>query len=271
MEPARIDIDLVAARINAGDAYTHELFRKEHGLTPETRIVLRISRMARAYMHGISHTAEATAALARQGHDVAFVHIGYASDGGESVGERLRQEFAELNRKAGRVVALTTAKEARNPLPYLRMATAAVGAGRTAYEAMLAGLPTLIVGVNGFAGIATHTQAANLIAYNFSGRNAARQTRETSVAQIADVLRPLLAGRSGLDSEWLGPQWVRDHLDASTAALTYEAIYALPPGPLPGRSELLRYDLLTLVERATSRVRSRLSKDWLPNSASAPT
>lgn len=267
IEPARLDIESLERSIHAADTAEHGAFRRANGLDDKTKIVVRVSRMARAYGNSISQTGEAVAGLSAEGLDVAFVHIGYVSAGGTPVRARIREEFEQLNQRCGRVVAVTTDTAAAAPLPYLRMATAAIGTGRTAFEAMLAGLPTLVVGVGGFAGAATNDNACELAKYNFSGRNILRPLeRPRSVAAIRDTLRPLIADRDD-SQDWLGAEWVHRNLDVRRAAATYEAIYGLPQGPLPDAATLLRYDVRTIAERVGRRVLAMVSRDWLPNCA----
>ncbi len=53
----------------------------------------------------------------------------------------------------------------------LKHATIVLGVGRSAFEGMAYGKPTIVVGANGFAGVVCKENIEELSYYNFSGRN----------------------------------------------------------------------------------------------------
>jgi glycosyltransferase involved in cell wall biosynthesis len=94
----------------------------------------------------------------------------------------------DINRRAGKELIVFTGQMV-GAYRLLKHATVVLGVGRSAFEGMAFGHPTVIVGENGFAGIMEADRVETLGYYNFSGRN---QTVPSGPEELAGFLASLL-------------------------------------------------------------------------------
>lgn len=256
--PARIATDEVLRKIGRPTEPEHAEFRERHGIPPGARLVFRVARVHEEYFDSIMDGANAVATLRERGLDVRFVHIGFVQV--PRLMTKLREHFAALNERCGETVATTTEAEALRALHFLGMADAVIGTGRTAFEAMLAAKPTLVVGKRGFAGVVGPDTIEEIAYYNFSGRNVRGPVRPAErVAHLADALEHVLshpehARRIGE----FGRDYVLANLDAATAGHEYEELYRrLLAGARDGvgnGGDVRRLKLIRISRRILSRL-----------------
>jgi hypothetical protein len=126
----------------------------------------------------------------------------------------------------------------------LPLASIAVGVGRTAYEAMNFGIPTMIIGNYGYSAVACEETCAMLMEKNFSGRDALdRPLEDSSPETAAKVINNLLndlpkAEKIGQE----GRRWINSHLTSEKGAEFYARLYGREDEyfQLPPQTEILR-------------------------------
>jgi hypothetical protein len=108
------------------------------------------------------------------------------------------------------------------------MASVVVGMGRTAYEAMSLGIPTMVMGAYGFSAVACEETCNMLMEKNFSGRDALDRPREdSSPEKAASVMFGLLQDSAAAEKVGLeGQRWINSHLSAEKGAEFYARLYA---------------------------------------------
>ena len=250
------DIEVLAARLNFKALLTqverdnsekYRRFREKYSVAPSSKIVLRIARLSADYKEGLLQSADAVAQLHREGHDVCFMHIGFVPLSGKQDFDHVQAHFTDINRAAGRTLAVTAQEEAPRAPDYLGMTDIVVGVGRSAFEGMLFAKPTVIVGKTGFAGLVGDEDIEQLAFYNFSGRHRALSPYDVSVAELTDTLRKLLEDRALYERVGaLGRTYVLENLDADVAAKRYEALYQnFSPSDYPTDEQLAKHLTLT--------------------------
>lgn len=201
-----------------------DLFRQAVGIPEAAPVILTISRIGRSKLPPLFHFIEAADQMGGVS-DAVFLIVG-ASDDSVSL-ERLRTAIDQVNARHRRRVVFWTDLESAHAARLLPLATAAVGLGRTAFEAMALGIPALIVGTDGFAGVADGLSCDRLAETNFSGRDALLlDPREQSPASTAAAVQHLLAVPDHyrrVAEE--GRRWVRENLDVERGAEFYEGLY----------------------------------------------
>lgn len=221
--PARVDVSAAEKPVDTalGDA-----FRRKYGLAEDCHVVLRVARLSPELENGILQGMDAVARLHQEGLNTCFVHIGYAYL--QLSKRRVRARLEEINRRCGCTVAVSAQDEAADGAAYVDMADVVLGTGRSAFEAMIRSKPAMVVGDRGFAGVVREDTVGNIAYYNFSGRNIPTTLDyDASVTQTADELRKLLQ-----DEHYrrrvgeFGRVYVFDKLNADTAAVQYEKLYA---------------------------------------------
>lgn len=232
---AERDIHVIPARINLEESATsfdqHKLaaLRAKYQLPSDARVILRIARVASSYLTSIIHGLHAAARVYQSGCQVRFVHIGYVESAECYL--RLQQEIEAVNQACGVPLAVTMQEEAMTAVDYLGIADIVIGAGRSAFEGMCCGKPTLVIGTRGYAGAVCAQTVASLAYVNFSGRDAPRQTEEGSIAAIARDVQQLCE-----DDEYytnmgqFGRQYVAEYLDVNKAVSAYLQIYQVYSG-----------------------------------------
>jgi glycosyltransferase involved in cell wall biosynthesis len=209
--PHRVDIPETPSRLE-------DSLAREYGLPPGRPRVMLVSRLMAEKSNAVRTLFECAPAVATAAPDVEIIIVGGGSDL-----ESLRREGATLNARLGRKVIrfLGPVPEARRLLP---AADVVLGVGRSVFEAMAIGKPSLVVGERGYAGVVQADTVSRIAHYNFSGRNLGIGEPEES---LADVLGRLLRDRGERDR--LGEfarAYVETKLDVGIGARKIERLYA---------------------------------------------
>jgi hypothetical protein len=171
-----------------------------------------------------------------------FLVVGAAEDP-ESLKE-LQEAIHDVNKKHKRTVILWTDQGSERASMLLPLASIAVGVGRTAYEAMNLGIPTMIIGNYGYSAVACEETCAMLVEKNFSGRDALdRPLEDSSPDKAAKVINNLLndlpkAEKIGQE----GRRWINSHLTSEKGAEFYARLYGREGEyfQLPAQAGILR-------------------------------
>ncbi|SFJ99656.1 Glycosyltransferase involved in cell wall bisynthesis [Desulfomicrobium apsheronum] len=108
---------------------------------------------------------------------------------------------------------------------FLSIADILVGVGRSAFEGMFLGVPTLVLGEYGFSSVAKSATFDRLMAYNFSGRDVLNR-KKIEINHMAIELLHILNDneyKNRISEE--SKTWVRDNLDVNKGCEFYESIY----------------------------------------------
>jgi len=221
--PGRVEVDAVVAKNDP--ALQAKLF-EAYGLDPSIPVVLRIARVGPAYETSITQGAAAVAEVNARGVPCQFVHIGHVNV--EESFAKVRQAIDAANERAGRKIAATCQDEGRNAIAYNGLAKIAIGAGRSLLEACSLRKPTIVIGVNGYAGLVSPDESGPLAYYNFAGRNIAQhKPAEQSIGEIADVFQKLLTDPTYYEAMAdYALDFTRREFDVDAAARRYAELYA---------------------------------------------
>lgn len=128
----------------------------------------------------------------------------------------------EINNKIGREgIILTGAVINANSL--LKYGDIVMGVGRSAFEGMFLGKPTVIVGENGFAGVIEEKTVEELEYYNFSGRNV---KLSGDCKELENVIRKILEDEQyALRVGRFGREYLEQELDVVQGVKKIEKIY----------------------------------------------
>lgn len=255
--PARID---VAAMQASQKPELWQAFRERVKLAPTTKILLRIARIGPAYEESIRQGILTAVELNRRGLDAAFVHIGYADVA--TIAETLYAEIESANQAAGRMIAVSDQEVSMNAQAHVGMGDAVAGMGRSAFEGLAVGRPTLVAGKVGFGGLVTPETVTALAQFNFSGRNGQTPlTREESVQAMADTCERLFT-----DAEYAQQvsayslQYADEHLDTRHSLDAYERLYHdFNPELIPADDQIRAAMRLAVLKRG---LRNMLSKGF---------
>lgn len=246
--PARLDFEALLERTADDPASAYRRFREKYALPPTSKIVLRVARVVERYKGGLLQSADAVAQLHKEGHDVRFVHIGFATPDNEDLLREVKAHFSDINRAAGVTLAVSAQDEAPHAPDYVDLADIVVGLGRTAFEGMIFEKPVIVLGAAGFAGLVGRDTTEQLAFYNFSGRHLEEdKPYEQSLTELTETLRELLSDqalRTRLGE--FGRSYVLENLDANAAARRYEALYnAFSPTDYPSDEQLAQHLKIT--------------------------
>lgn len=167
----------------------------------------------------------AARSYAEHGGKGTFIHIGHGKD--KSFEDRIQCYAESINSSVGRRVLVTTTHGADAPVKFLHLADIVVGMGRSAFEGMLTGKPTLILSNEGYAGMVSPSNIDTIARHNFTSRgNCINIDDSLSDNMLAgDLLNLIKDQRQREQIGEFGMAWCRDNLDADTAAGKYEKIY----------------------------------------------
>lgn len=155
--------------------------------------------------------------------DAALTVVG----GGETEKE-LRTAAEKINRAAGRcAVTLTGAKS--DVLPYLQNADVFVGVSRAALEAMSCGVPVILAGDAGFAGVLTPEKEESAVRSNWCCRGEKPLRDEDLYRDVCTLLADETCRRALGEA---GREYVLAHASAREMAGTYRRFYENLPARL---------------------------------------
>lgn len=154
-----------------------------------------------------------------------FVHIGLGND--EKFYQEISERVIHINSKANKKLIISTAFGSENPAKLLHLAHYVVGMGRSAFESMAAGKPTLVLSNEGYGGLVRSENIKNLAYYNFTGRGQRKIINEDHIDLANDLSRleddPFRAEEAGKFAR----KWFESNLSVKPAADEYEKIYLL--------------------------------------------
>ncbi len=110
-----------------------------------------------------------------------------------------------------------------DPSRLLNLFDLAFAMGRSALESMSCGIPTLIVGPRGFAGIVRKEQIDQLAYYNFSGRNVKDNIDEKPL--VKEIVQILKSPEKARDLGVFSRRYVLENYDVKEGAKKLGKIY----------------------------------------------
>lgn len=180
--------------------------------------VMLISSFDNTKIRSIHQVLDAAEQLFSQGITFQLVLIG----GKGELHDQARQRGEQICSRFGADRVVFTGP-VMNAFRLLQKASVVLGVGRSAFEGMIYGKPTLVVGENGFAGVVAPNTVDEIGWYNFSGRN---QKQEVTANLLAEELGRILQNEDLARS--LGSfacDFVRREIDVAQGAERIEAIY----------------------------------------------
>jgi len=201
-------------------------FRTRHSLG-ELPIVLLISRIANTKLNAILHTIDAFETMGNSAHARLLIVGKVDSD---VAFRKVKSAAEKTNSLLGESMVTVTSDGSEHASRLIPMSNIAIGVGRTAFESMYHGVPTLVIGEHGLSGVATSDTASRMSVCNFSGRDARAlpasvRTPQATAKELQHLLiDPDYARTVGED----GRQWVEGHLDSRKGAQFYDALYCCP-------------------------------------------
>jgi glycosyltransferase involved in cell wall biosynthesis len=180
--------------------------------------IMMISSFDSSKIAAIHQVLGASEILHRMGESFQLVLIG----GKGKLHEEALGLAGDINRRAGKELIVFTGQMV-GAYRLLKHATVVMGVGRSAFEGMAFGHPTVIVGENGFAGIMEADKVETLGYYNFSGRN---QTVPRGPEELAGFLASLMKNSElRKDLGDFAREFVKKEIDVRGGIERIEAVY----------------------------------------------
>ena len=223
--PNRVDFDDFAMTLNARSPSDRSEFLQKYDIDPAAPILMRISRVKPKYERSVLEGVAAVQALNAAGCRCSFLHIGVVQD--QASMSRIAEAVRTANALSGTTIAASVQDEATNAAQWLPLASVVLGAGRSAIEAMFAGIPVIVLGDAGFSGLVTKESVAEQAAYNFAGRDVSVPLApEDSVARLVDALRTIWQHPDTLrELSKFTQQWASENMDVHTGVPKYEHLW----------------------------------------------
>lgn len=165
----------------------HQLGKDEAlalGLNPNLPKIMMISSFDDTKIRSIEKVLDAAEMLFSKGVFFQLVLIG----GKGPLHDQARDRAKAICERFGAGRVLLTGQVMR-AFRLLQHADIVLGVGRSAFEGMVYGKPTLIIGEKGFAGVVSPETIASIAWYNFSGRN---QIEDVSAEYLGETIAELL-------------------------------------------------------------------------------
>jgi glycosyltransferase involved in cell wall biosynthesis len=218
--PNRVDLDMFHPGIDHAD------FSRRMQLPAAGWKLAFMSRVDSLKFGSLQYAIGAVRILAQRGRPVT---LAIAGDG--PMIETLRGIAAEANSEGGRTIVRLVGSILETPA-FLSWADVVLGIGRSSFEGMACGKPTLVVGEKGLAGIVGPDTAAELMKYNFAGRNISEPVAPELLAGAVERIMDEENYRRDLSA--FARDFVMKHYDYRVGAERLEGIYhdALADPPL---------------------------------------
>lgn len=192
---------------------------KKFNIDPAKKNIMMISTFLTSKVNSLKATFKAIRIVCEKYADVNFVFIGGRGDFYDEAQKIVISINQDLNRQA---IILTGVVP--NAYRLLRHSYIVFGQGRSAFEGMAFGKPTIVVGETGFAGTVS-SELIDEIAYcNFSGRNKEQFVdNEEFVNELVRLIE---------DNEYyqavasFGKDWVYENIDVAKGIDKIEDVYA---------------------------------------------
>ena len=187
------------------------------GIDPARPKLFMITSFGGLKIHGIHSLLDAVD-LVRERFPVQMVFIG----GSESTDNEAVLRANALNSKYGdnTVILLDPVEDA---FRFLEHADIVLGVGRSAFEGMAFGKPTIVVGNTGFAGVVSPEEVDAVAFYNFSGRNRPVMAPPELLAEEIVALLTGAARRNEVGE--FGREYVLREFDVKRGAERIERVY----------------------------------------------
>jgi len=223
----------------AAQTFDRNALLSRYELNPQMLTVLFVSRLSEDKRGSV----EAIAQLAREIPARRLRWQILVAGGGALEGE-LRKLGRQLRQSANRTVIAVPGEQLKLE-EFYACADIVAGVGRSIFDGMMRGMPALVVGGSGFAGLAAPETVRELAYYNFSGRNASEGAGvEELVAAISRLASPEERQRLGSFAR----KYAEGNLAAPAGAKVlleyYEKLRGLPPNP---RLKVLREVALSTI------------------------
>lgn len=191
-----------------------------------TEKLIFISRVSPRRLRIIKFISDAVNSLRTSGHNISFIHVGHCYNASDR--EALAQTIQKANQAQTGTSAYTIDPGLEHAAPYLRHATIAVGVGRSAFEAMAFDIPTLIVGEDGYAGLAALDNLPKLAVNNFSGRTHASTNINFDLTKFTEDTSNLITDRNYRETCLASARdWIKKNLDVKVAVDDYLQQYQI--------------------------------------------
>jgi len=185
-------VEVMRTRLDIGEIVDerHRLGEEEAqtlGLDPSLPKIMMISN---SKLYSINKALDAAEILFSQGIRFQLVLIGNNPlFGNGPLHERAKMRVEIIRERYGSELVVIIGPMMK-AFRLLQRADIVLGVGRSAFEGMAYGKPTLIVGETGYAGLMSPDTADTLAWYNFSGRN--QQDKEAGAEPLAADIKNLL-------------------------------------------------------------------------------
>ena len=217
--PGRIDLNF-----NVIENKKYEYYKNLFSINNSNAIVLMINRIHINKYKSLNYFVELANHFVNQ-EKVQFLNIGMIQN--KNLMEVVSRKVDMINKNAGFNLINFTEEGSDEARRYLPIADIVVACGRTAYEAMSKGKPTLIMGEYGFAGLAYGELCREHAKYNFSGRNIKDDVDATqSIKEAKNIILKLLNNKEFYRkvSEY-SEVWVNNNVDVRCSGETYDYLY----------------------------------------------
>jgi len=194
-----------------------ENMSKKYNINFHARNIMMISRFDKTKVR-LKYVMSALEPVFLKYHDVNMVFIGGQGESFEE-GKRVEQN---INKKFGCKKVLFTGSMI-NASKLLVKSHLVLGVGRSAFEGMALGKPTLIVGEKGYAGSISPDKIEEIAYFNFSGRN---NRTMTSPEKLTNEIIRLLSNREYYDRlSDFGKNYIKSELDVRDGIPKIEKVY----------------------------------------------
>lgn len=207
---ARVDIEALEAELRESDVINK--YRPSEGVCQ----IVMLSRLYGNKMPGIVSALEAVKIAATSHGGFRFL---LAGEGPKR--EEIERRIIEVNSNAGREVAKLVGYVG-DVARFLSAGDIVLGIGRGAFEAMVLGKCTLIVGNFGYAGTVCSRQVSDLAYYNFAGRNVSSKRSPEILA--TELVRLLKDEKTRSELGLYAQQYIQENFAAQIGAKQFEDI-----------------------------------------------
>ncbi|MDY6950027.1 MAG: glycosyltransferase [Thermodesulfobacteriota bacterium] len=264
-------VHVIPARMNLAPEQADEevnSFAKAHGVSRGLGpIVMMVCRADATKIAALNIFFEAAQSYGKRNQGGLFLHIGKGNC--RETEEYIRKQAEDVNSKVGRRILISTSDGSHHPSKFLNLATFVVGMGRSAFEGMALGKPTLVLSNEGFAGPVQQQTIGKIAHFNFTARGTQGSGRMGSSARLGETLEYLIHNPDVADeAASFGRTWLEENMDVNVGAAMYEDVYqsALGGGSVcPGASEILKFLLYRFARRSFYRLKGILGREPGPS------
>ncbi len=205
-------------------------------LDPSLFSVLMVSRLSKDKHGSLRHVLALAQEIANRDLPWQIVLVG-----GGPMAQQIETEAAELSKLAKRTVLALAGPQALLS-PYYRAADLTLGVGRSVLDGMVRGIPAVIVGEAGFAGLFREDNAREIAYFNFSGRN---QRKDSEIGPLVSALTELTDPARRNEAGNFQQEYIRNEMSVERGVdcmLSYydELMRSEPPSRYRVVSELTR-------------------------------